>query len=150
MVGFIVWHIPRTQDNFVQLWMRGVPELLHGSRWAHWHTLRPLGIGVGITVAEADGVSRICRLSDTLNYANAVHQEIVSWLRGLSDSELERVPDSTGHLAAYPEYDTPGYHEETDSLRQEPIWAQLMRPCIGHVHRHLGELELAKAILRQQ
>ncbi len=147
-LGFTVWHIPRTQDNFVQLWMRGVPEVFHQPRWALWHAFRPYGIGVGITLAEADAIAAAVRPAETFAYADAVHQEIIAWLRQLSDADLDQVAPVAAHLAAYPEYQTPGYRAETDNLRDQPRWSQLMRPCIGHVHRHLGELELAKELLR--
>jgi hypothetical protein len=60
------------------------------------------------------------------------------------------VPDVAAHLALYPEYQTEGYHTEMSGLYQQPTWTLFMRPCIGHIHRHLGELQLAKALLRAQ
>ncbi len=33
-------------------------------------------------------------------------------------------------------------------MLNQPTWNLLMRPCIGRIHRHLGELQLAKAVLR--
>jgi hypothetical protein len=30
-----------------------------------------------------------------------------------------------------------------------PAGALLIRPCMGHIHRHLGELEITKDILRK-
>jgi hypothetical protein len=148
MVGYIVWHIPRTQDNFVQLWARGIPEVFHRPDWLHWQQLQRLGIGVGITSQEADEIATTTHLPETLNYADVVHQEILSWLRQISDADLDHTPYATRHLAAFPEYQTEGYHQEINSLFNQPVWNLLMRPCIGHVHRHLGELELAKAVVR--
>ncbi len=45
LIGFAVWHLPRTQDIHVQTWIRGIPEVVHGDRWAHWRSLKPLGGG---------------------------------------------------------------------------------------------------------
>jgi hypothetical protein len=149
-VAYIVWHIPRTQDNFVHLWMRGIPEVFHSPRWAHWQALQPLGIGIGITLPQSDEIAATVNLSDTLAYEEAVYQEILTWLRQLNNDDLDQVPDVNVHLAAYPEYQTKGFREETDNLRGQPVWNHFMRPCIGHVHRHLGELELAKALLRSR
>jgi hypothetical protein len=147
-LGFNIWHIPRTQDNFVQVWARDQAEVFHQPTWAKWHGFRPQGIGVGITLEEADAVADVVTRAETLAYADAVHAEILGWLRQLTDDDLDIVPDVHARLAPYPEYQTPGYQAEIVSLIDQPVWGLLMRPCIGHVHRHLGEIELTKAILR--
>jgi len=148
MVGYIAWHIPRTQDMHVQTWIRGIPEVFHGDRWNRWRRLKRYGTGVGITLAEADEIVNCIQRDEVVAYADAVHQEIAVWLRGLSDSDLEQRPDTHQNLAEYSEYQTPSFVEEAGSLFNQPIWSQLLRPCIGHVYRHLGELEVVKHILR--
>jgi len=148
MLGFTVWHIPRTQDTHVQTWIRGLPEVVYGDRWAHWRTLKPLGNGVGVSLQEADEIARTVRRDDVLEYADAVNQEIARWLGQIKESDLDQVVDIPQRLAAFPEYQTPGFVAEVQNLFDQPAWNQLMRPCIGHVHRHLGELEIVKAILR--
>jgi hypothetical protein len=148
MLGYIAWHVPRTQDSFVQTWIRGVPEVAHSDRWSSWRSLKRLGIGVGITLDEADEIARCTGRADVLDYASTVHEEISAWLGISSESEFERVADTRGHLSAFPEYLTPGFAEETKNLHDLPAWGILMRPCIGHIHRHLGELEVAKQIVR--
>jgi len=148
-IGYTLWHIPRTQDNFLQTWIRGQAEVVRGDRWAHWHPLRPLGVGIGITLAESDEIARAVQLPDVLAYADEVHQTITAWLGKISEEELDQVPDARGRLAAFPEYQTPGYLEEVENLLGLPVWGLLIRPCMGHVHRHLGELEITKDILRK-
>ena len=148
-IGYTVWHIPRTQDTHVQTWIRGIPEVVHSDRWAHWRQLKQRGNGVGISLAEADDVARIVQRADVMKYADEVHQEISTWLKELDESDLDILPNISQHLSAYPEYQTPGYVEEASSLFDQPIWSQLMRPCIGHIHRHLGELEIVKDIMRK-
>lgn len=148
-IGYTVWHMPRTQDNFLQTWIRGQAEIAHSDRWAHWHPLRPLGVGIGITLDESDEITRGTQLADVRAYADEVHQAITSWLGQVSEEELDQIPDARGRLAAFPEYQTPGYVEEVDNLLDLPVWGLLIRPCMGHVHRHLGELEITKDILRK-
>ncbi len=147
-LGFTVWHIPRIQDTIVQAWIRGIPEIAHQDRWAAWHSLRPLGNGVGIPLADADRLAHEVQPADVMAYADAVHEANAAWLKSLSDEALDQVPDVARNLAPYPEYHTPGFVEEVKGLYAQPIWSLLMRPCIGHVHRHLGEIEVIKAILR--
>ena len=90
----------------------------------------------------------ITKRADVLEYANTVHQEISTWLKELDEGDLDQIPNIPQHLSRYPEYQTPGFIEEASGLFDQPIWSQLMRPCIGHIHRHLGELEVVKNILR--
>jgi hypothetical protein len=150
MLGFAVWHIPRTQDAHVQTWIRGIPEVAHRDRWQGWQSIKQFGYGVGITLDQADEIARCAQQRDVSVYADEVHQEIIAWLQGLPEIDLDRIPDIPSHLSPYPEYQTAGYVEETKHLFRQPIWDQLMRPCIGHVHRHLGEVEILKNMLRDQ
>ena len=149
LIGYTVWHIPRVQDTHVQTWIRGIPEVVHGDRWTHWRHLKPYGNGVGISLADADYVARSIHRADVLEYADGVHREISTWLNELNESALDILPNISQHLSAYPEYHTPGYVAECSSLYDQPIWSQLMKPCIGHIHRHLGELEIVKDIMRK-
>lgn len=57
-IGYTVWHMPRTQDNFLQTWIREQAKIVHTDHWAHWQHLRPLGIRVGITLEESDEIAR--------------------------------------------------------------------------------------------
>jgi AraC-like DNA-binding protein len=148
LAGYTAWHIPRIQDSFVQLWIRGIPELAHGEQWQQWQHLKQSGVGVGITLEQADEIAHTVHRADVLTYAADVHQEITGWLKNLDENDLDQIPDVAQHLAVYPEYLTPGFHKETDSLYHKPIWNLFLRPCIGHVHRHLGELEVIKSVLR--
>ncbi len=132
----------------MQTWIRGVAEVAYRDRWCHWRSLRRHGSGIGISLGDADEIARSARPIDVLEYADAVHQEIVAWLGERSESDLDQILDIRQRLAAFPEYQTPGFVEEIANLYDQPIWSLLMRPCIGHVHGHLGELEVVKHILR--
>lgn len=148
LIGYTVWHMPRTQDTFVQTWIRGIAEVAHRGRWTLWQPLQRLGIGVGISLEEADNIARSVKKTDVLEYADEVHQTVSAWLEASRDSDLDQILDTRQRLSAFPEYQTPGFVEEVTSLYDQPVWGLLMRPCMGHIHRHLGELEVVKNILR--
>jgi len=150
VIGYTVWHMPRTQDTFVQTWIRGIAEVVRAERWAHWQPLKRLGIGVGISLDEADEIARRVQRTDVLDYADAVHQAVFAWLGDSRESDLDQIFDARQRLSAFPEYQTPGFVEEVTSLYDQPVGGLLMRPCLGHIHRHLGELEVVKNILRAQ
>ncbi len=148
MVGYTVWHIPRVQDSHVQTWIRGKPEVAHGDRWIRWQPLKQFGNGVGISLDDADRIANQVQRADVMEYTDIVYREIITWLKELTESYLDQTPNYKQHLAPYPEYQTPEFMEEAGDLFNQPIWSQLMRPCIGHIHRHLGELQIAKDIVR--
>ena len=148
-IGYTVWHMPRAQDHFLHTWIRGTNEIAHSDRWAKWHALQPLGIGVGITLSESDKIASSVQRADVLAYADEVHQALIAWLARIDEGDLDRVPNTQAYLTAFPEYQTPGYLEEINNLFGLPVWGLLIRPCMGHIHRHCGELEITKDILRK-
>ncbi len=148
-IGYTVWHMARAQDHFLHAWIRGTDEIVHGERWAKWHFLQPLGMGVGITLEESDEIASTAQLADVMVYADEVHQALMAWLTEINEEELDRVPNAQEYLSAFPEYQTPGYLEEINNLFGLPVWGLLIRPCMGHLHRHCGELEITKDILRK-
>jgi hypothetical protein len=99
-------------------------------------------------LGEADEIARSVKRADVFEYADAVHQEIFAWLEKLDEGELNKVNDTHQRLSSYPEYQTHGFLEDVRNLIDQPAWTILMRPCIGHIHRHLGELDIVKTILR--
>lgn len=147
-IGYTVWHLPRTQDTFVQTWIRGMGEVAHTDRWAVWRPLRSLGAGIGVSLAEADHIAHSVKKVDVLAYADEVYQTIDAWLRTISDDDLDDLPDARQRLAAFPEYQTPGFDRDVRDLYEQPVWGLMIRPCTGHVHRHLGELQAIKRIVR--
>ena len=94
-------------------------------------------------------MARTVRCADVMAYADEVYQAFSTWLGEVGEEALDPVTDARERLKAFPEYQTPGYLEEVDNLLDLPVWGLLIRPCMGHVHRHLGELEITKDILRK-
>jgi hypothetical protein len=148
MICYTVWHMPRTLDAHVQTWIRGVPEVVHGEGWSDWKPLKHLGYGVGVSLNEADEIASTVKVPDVLKYADEVHHEITTWLQRLDERDLDQMPEISKHLSPYPEYQTEGLRREAGDLFEQPTWPHLLYPCIGHIQRHLGELEIIKTIIR--
>lgn len=144
LLAFDLWHVARTQDWAVQTLVRGVPELIDEPRWQGRGRLVTHGIGVGLTQAEADELARTLALADILDYADAVHQAIVEWLRPLPDDALDSQPDVPAHLARYPVYLESAMRAEVPWMFEQPPTWRCLNPAIGHDRDHLGEMDLLK------
>jgi hypothetical protein len=157
-IGFILWHMARSQDWGVNTAVRGAPELIRREPWRTSRLAHP-GIGTGFDGEEAAVVAGTYELSELLAYADAVHAETVAWLDSVDEADLDAIPDVAAHDAPHPEYQTPGFRAEMDGGPEHddavadkgglPVWIFLTSVSITHLHRHLGEVDLLKDLLRR-
>jgi len=148
VIGFDLWHIARAQDWAAQTMARGVPEVLEDPRWQILGSPSRVGIGVGMTEAEADTLAHTFALQDLLAYANAVHQAIVGWLATLSDDDMDTQPDVPAHIARHAPYLSDAMREEVPWMYQPPPMWRCLNPGLGHAREHLAEIDLLKHQLR--
>jgi hypothetical protein len=148
LLAFDLWHIARAQDWALQTLVRGVPELIEQPRWQGRGELATHGIGVGLSQERADALAHTLALPDLLEYAGAVHQEILAWLGAATDDALDDQPDVPAHLARYPVYLETAMREEAPWMfQQPPVW-RCLAPALGHDRDHLAQMELIKQRLR--
>jgi hypothetical protein len=157
-VGFILWHMARSQDWAVNTAIRDVPEVIARVPWRDSRIAVP-GIGTGFDLESAARVAARVELQELLAYADAVHKDAVSWLKLLDESELDDIPDVARHDARHPEYQTPGFRAEMDSGPEHddavartaglPSWVFLTSVSGAHLHRHLGEVDLLRDLIRR-
>ncbi len=141
-IGFILWHMARSQDWAVNTAVRDATELIKRDPWRTTPLAHP-GMGTGFDLEEAVAVAR-----DTLD-----------WLDSVAEADLDAIPDVAGHDAPHPEYQTSGFRAEMDGGPEHddavadtgglPVWIFLTSVSITHLHRHLGEVDLLKDLLRR-
>lgn len=156
-IGFILWHMARSQDWAVNTALRDEPEVIKDPRWRNTPMAVP-GIGTGFDLDQAADVAARIDLPTLLAYADAVHAETVAWLREQNEAMLDEIPDAAAHDAPHPEYQTAGFRAEMDSGPEHddatgrkgglPAWVYLTSVAVTHLHRHLGEVDLIKAMLK--
>ncbi|HUZ85558.1 MAG TPA: DinB family protein [Candidatus Baltobacterales bacterium] len=157
-MGFIVWHMSRSQDWAVNTAIRDVPELVTRAPWRD-NSVAVAGIGTGFNLEEAIAVAAQVRLDQLLQYADAIHADTIGWLKGLDESVLDEIPDVAAHDARHPEYQTAGFRAEMDGGPEHddavgrkgglPVWIFLTSVSVTHLHRHLGEVDLLKDLVRR-
>ncbi len=157
--AFLVWHMARSQDWAVNTAIRDVSEVIMREPWSRSPLAVP-GIGTGFELEEAAAVAPRLQRADLLAYADAVHADTLSWLRTVDEAILDEIPDVATHDARHAEYQTPGFRAEMDSGPEHdeavgskgglPVWIFLTSVSITHLHRHLGELDLLRDLLRRK
>jgi hypothetical protein len=157
-IGFLVWHMARSQDWAVNTAIRDVPEVITREPWVRSPLAVP-GIGTGFELEEAAGVAARFELSELLSYVDAVHADTIRWLRTVDETILDDIPEVASHDARHPEYQTLGFRAEMDSGPEHddavgrkgglPVWVFLTSVSVTHLHRHLGELDLVRDLLRR-
>ncbi|HYM95928.1 MAG TPA: DinB family protein, partial [Candidatus Sulfotelmatobacter sp.] len=157
-IGFVLWHMARSQDWAVNTAIRDVPEIVTRAPWRSGSVAVP-GIGTGFDLESAATVAASVDLDELLAYADAVHAETVGWLEQRDESILDEIPDVAAHDAPHPEYQTAGFRAEMDGGPEHddavgrkgglPVWVFLTSVSITHLHRHLGEVDLLRDLLRR-
>jgi hypothetical protein len=158
-IGFIVWHMARSQDWAINTAVRDSVEVIKRVPWRDSRLAYP-GIGTGFDIEEAAGAARRFELGDLVAYADAVHADTLAWLDTITEDDLDAIPDVKAHDAPHPEYQTPGFRAEMDSGPEHddavagqgglPVWVFLTSVSITHLHRHLGEVDLLQDLLHQK
>jgi len=157
-IGFILWHMARSQDWAANTAIRDVPEVITREPWRGSGLAVP-GMGTGFDADGAAGVARRVDLETLLAYADAVHSDLVAWLVTQNESLFDSIPDAAAHYTRFAEYRTPGFlaemgsgPEHDDAVGRKgglPAWVYLTSVAVTHLHRHLGEVDLVKDVLRQ-
>src|SRR5437667_12352861 len=161
-IGFMVWHMARSQDWAANTAIRDEPEMITRDPWSR-STIAGPGTGTGFEAGQAIDVSRRVDLNTMLAYADAVHADITSWLRNEDESLLDEIPDAEAHDGRHPEYLTVGFRAEMSSGPEHDdavgrkgglsawiyLTSVLTSVAITHLHRHLGEVDLLKDLLRR-
>jgi hypothetical protein len=136
-----LWHIPRTQDWLVHTTIRGVPEVADGFREG-LPDPELYGFGTGLTPEQATEAASQVRLPALLAYADAVGTAVDTWLTSLSEQDLDVVPPLLERQGARAAYSTPAALAEVEGLSGMSVGVLLMRPALGHLFWHLGEIDL--------
>jgi len=156
-IGFLMWHMARSQDWSVHTAIRNVPELVRSAPWSGMPGISTPGIGTGFAYEEARELAERLDKAQLLRYADAVSAATIDWVRTLDERDLDSIPDVSAHDAPFAEYQTPGFQAEMDSGPEhdaavgksggQPVWLYLTSVCVTHLHRHLGEIDMTLGIL---
>ena len=147
LLGFILWHTPRTIDWAIHCAIQGAPEVAMGSDWSRLRA-RDFVYGAGIPQEAADDVAKSVPRAEVAKYVNELRGTALAWLTSQTDADLERIPELQAHQRVNPRYLTEPVWAEVSSLAGRPTWEILARPCISHIRVHIGEIDTLIAAVR--
>lgn len=94
-IAWLVWHLTRVQDDHIA-GVAGTEQLWTARGWAERFDLPfpPASIGYGHDTDDVAAV-RVDSPEPLIGYYDAVHEGTLGYLQGLSDTDLDRVVDTS-------------------------------------------------------
>lgn len=123
--GFLLWHVSRVEDNFIQRFiLRGDEGWAQG--WAEKFGYQTRGIGTGFSAEEAGEVN-IPSAEIVWAYLDEVRKSTLAYLAALDWSTLEEKPRAD----------------------RFPQWSvqTILRQLIAHPNQHLGQIDLLRGLM---
>lgn len=135
-IGFLLWHVARVEDRWLQRYAHDAEEVWTRAGWAARCALPEEATGVGYTVEQ---LAAFCvpSLEGLLGYFAAVRQETLAYLRGLDEQALEEHP---GRIP-FPEV-------SRRPLPDDFTIARMFRQLIGEENQHLGQMAYVRGLQR--
>ncbi len=90
-IGFILWHVFRVEDNYIQKFILKRDELWKRESLHLKFNLPERDTGFGYTAEQVEAL-RLPNLKDLVDYYNAVRNETLDYLRGLKPEDFEHFP----------------------------------------------------------
>jgi len=128
-IAWLVWHMARVEDQWVNRVLRGTTEVWNADGWAERFRMDPTSTGTRQTMEEVRAMSEI-PLTDLMAYFNAVRAATRQYLDQATDADLSR------------EYQHPRMGALTGT------W------IVGHIlieeSQHVGQVALIRGMMRGQ
>ena len=145
--GFVVWHCARILDWTVRCAIQGEPEVADTARWRERFP-REWCYGAGIPDALADEIAASTTRAEVREYLADVRASVLTWFNAQTDLTLDAVPPLKANQVNRDGYLERSVWSEVEDLDGLKAWQLLARPCISHVRRHAGELDVLVGLLR--
>lgn len=128
-VGFILWHIFRVEDNWIQKFTIKRDELWQRGGYDKRFSLPERDTGFGYT-SEQVGSLKLPALQDLIDYHKAVRNETVEYLRSLKSEDFGYIP--------------------RPDRRPDFTVARVFQQITIHEAEHMGQVAYVVGVLRGQ
>ena len=125
-IGWILWHMIRVEDMWVQFFIQRQLELWERDGWNQKFGLPTRDNGFGHTAEQVANFPNL-DLGELLKYGEAVRASTLVYLRGLGPGDFAAVP-----------------RERRPDMSVSAVFRQLL----GEVYQHLGHIAYLKGLMR--
>ena len=125
-VNWTLWHMLRVEDMWFQFFIQRKNEIWERDGWNERFGLPTRDNGFGHTSEQVADFPAL-DLAELTAYGQAVRQETLDYLRGVTAEEFARVPREQ---------------------RPEMSVAAIFRQIIGEVYQHTGQIAYLKGLMR--
>ncbi len=123
-IGWILWHMVRVEDMWVQFFAQFQTELWETEGWHEKFGLPTRDNGFGHTAEQVNNFPAL-DLSEFLRYRAAVRQATLAYLDTLTPEDMERVPRER---------------------RPEMSLGAMFRQIIGEMYQHVGHIAYLRGL----
>ncbi len=125
-IGWMLWHMLRVEDMWVQFFTQNQPELWERDSWNQRFGLPVRDNGFGHTPEQVTNFPAL-DLPELLRYGAAVRASTLDYLRGLQPEDFEVSPRER---------------------RPDFSVATMFRQIIGEFYQHTGQIAYVKGLIR--
>ena len=134
-ISFILWHMIRVEDRWIQYFTRGDDDLWVKNNWYKKLGLPESDHGVGFTLDQVANFPTM-PLDDLLGYFHEVRGATQGFIRELQPGDLDVVP---GRIPFPP--NAPAGSEEWSLGR-------MFRQLFGELNQHLGQIRYLRGMIK--
>ncbi len=121
---WILWHMTRVEDMWFQFFIQRKSEIWERDGWSEKFGLPTRDNGFGHTPEQVAGFPAL-DLAQLISYGDAVREQTLEYLRGVTVEEFQRVPREQ---------------------RPEMSVAAIFRQVVGEVYQHQGHIAYLKGL----
>lgn len=125
-IGWILWHMVRVEDMWIQFFIQHQPELWERDGWHQKFGLPTRDNGFGHTAEQVASFPAL-DLAELLKYGEVVRASTLNYLRSLGPEDFAMVPRER---------------------RPEMSVSAVFRQLLGEVYQHLGHIAYLKGLVR--
>ena len=138
-IAFIVWHVNRVEDRWIQVFARGVQDVWDRDGWHEKLGISDdsFGIGFGLSAEQLGKFPAITK-ENLDGYRHAVQNETQAYLKSLKAEDLDFVPGRTLRP------------ESSESLERFRGWSigRMFRQLLAELNQHLGQVSYIRGLQR--
>ena len=123
-IGWILWHMVRVEDMWIQFFAQFKPELWESDGWSDQFGLPTRDNGFGHTADQVNSFPRL-DLAEFLQYRAAVRQSTLAYLNTLTPEDMETVPRER---------------------RPDMSLGGMFRQIIGEMYQHVGHIAYLRGL----